>query len=69
MRAVCTPIGISHLEDARTLERLELAQGTLAGWIPADAPVTLASVIGTRLGGVLACVVVGTFRWWLGLGC
>ncbi|MDQ2761576.1 MAG: ABC transporter ATP-binding protein/permease [Actinomycetota bacterium] len=68
MHAVCAPIGISHLEDAPTLERLELAQGTLAAWVPADAPVTLASVIGTRLGGVLACVVVGTFRWWLGLG-
>ncbi|HEY5318364.1 MAG TPA: ABC transporter ATP-binding protein [Solirubrobacteraceae bacterium] len=68
MRAVSAPVGISHLEDAATLDRLELAQGTLASWIPADAPVTLAAVLGARLGGVVACVVVGTFRWWLGLG-
>jgi ATP-binding cassette subfamily B protein len=68
MRAVNTPVGISHLEDATTLDRLELAQGKLAAWVPADAPVTLAAVLGTRLGGVVACVVVGTFRWWIGLG-
>jgi ATP-binding cassette subfamily B protein len=68
MRAVSAPVGIAHLEDAATLDRLELARGTLASWVPADAPITLAGVLGTRLSGVLACAVVGVFRWYLGLG-
>jgi ATP-binding cassette subfamily B protein len=34
---------------------------------PADAPFALASALSDRLSGVFACVVLATFRWWVGL--
>ena len=66
-RAVCAPAGIEHLEDPAVLDRLSAATGELTGTRPADAPVALAGVLGDRLGGLGACVVLATFRWWLGL--
>jgi ATP-binding cassette, subfamily B, bacterial len=68
MNAVSKPVGIGHLEDPEIIDRLQLAQGNLMTYSPTDAPVTLAGSIGDRLGGVLACVVIAEFRWWLGLG-
>jgi ATP-binding cassette subfamily B protein len=66
-RAVCTPPGIEHLEDPGVLDQLSSASGELTSTRPADAPMTLASTVGDRLGGLGACVVLATFRWWLGL--
>jgi ATP-binding cassette, subfamily B, bacterial len=66
-RAVCGPAGIEHLEDPAVLDRLAAASGELTTTRPADAPVTLAGLLGDRLGGLGACVVLATFRWWLGL--
>jgi len=66
--AVCTPVGIEHLEDRRVLEQLASARGELLGSRPEGAPMALISLLGDRLTGVLACVVLATFRWWLGLG-
>ena len=65
--AVGAPPGIAHLEDPDTLDKLANAQGQLMGLQPADAPMTIASQLGDRLSGVLACVVLMAFRWWLGL--
>jgi ATP-binding cassette subfamily B protein len=67
VRAVCAPIGIAHLEDQGTLERLASARGELLGGQPAGAPMALVSQLGDRLTGVLACVALMTFRWWVGL--
>jgi ATP-binding cassette, subfamily B, bacterial len=67
MAAVSGPAGIAHLEDPGVLNRLARAQGSLISYYPGDAPVTLAGVIGTRLSGLIACGVLATFRWWLGL--
>jgi len=66
--AVSRPAGIAHLEDAAALDELELAHGQLTAYYPADAPTTLAVVIGNRLSGLVACGVLGVYRWWLGLG-
>ena len=66
-RAVCGPAGIEHLEDPAVLDQLSAATGELTSTRPADAPVALAGVLGDRLGGLGACVVLATFRWWLGL--
>ena len=66
--AVSGPVGISHLEDAGVLNDLALAQGQLVNQRTADAPMTLATVISNRAGGLFACVVLASFRWWLGLG-
>jgi ATP-binding cassette, subfamily B, bacterial len=67
MAAVSGPVGIAHLEDSGVLDRLARAQGSLISYYPGDAPVTLAGVIGTRLSGLVACGILATFRWWLGL--
>jgi hypothetical protein len=66
--AVSRPTGIAHLEDPATLDELESARGQLGACYPADAPMTLAVVVGNRLSGLVACGVVGVYRWWLGLG-
>jgi ATP-binding cassette subfamily B protein len=66
-RAVCEPAGIEHLEDPEVLDRLSAATGELATTRPSDAPFALASVLSDRLSGVFACVVLATFRWWVGL--
>jgi ATP-binding cassette, subfamily B, bacterial len=65
--AVCAPAGIEHLEDPALLDRLASASGELTSSGPADAPMALASAIGDRLSGLLACVTLATFRWWVGL--
>jgi ATP-binding cassette, subfamily B, bacterial len=66
--AVSRPAGIAHLEDPRVLDDLALAQGQLTGQMPADAPMTLALVVSNRVSGLLACAVLASWRWWLGLG-
>ena len=68
MAAVGAPAGIGHLEDPKVLDDLELAQGQLVNPRPADAPMTLAVVISNRASGLLACAVLASWRWWLGLG-
>jgi ATP-binding cassette subfamily B protein len=68
MAAVSEPVGVAHLEDPSLLDKLASARGQLLNVLPSDAPVTLALVLSNRLTGLLACVAVGWFRWWLGLG-
>jgi ATP-binding cassette, subfamily B, bacterial len=67
MAAVSEPTGVAHLEDPALLDKLASARGQLLNVQPSDAPVTLALVLSNRLTGLLACVTVGLFRWWLGL--
>ena len=67
MTAVSGPVGIGHLEDPKTLDDLALAQGQLVNQRTADAPMTLALVMSNRAGGLLACAVLASWRWWLGL--
>ncbi len=66
-RAVSMPAGIEHLEDQALLDQLSAASGELSSDRPADAPMTLAATLGNRLSGVIGCLVLATFRWWLGL--
>jgi ATP-binding cassette, subfamily B, bacterial len=66
-RAVCEPEGVEHLEDSVVLDKLASASGELSTSGPADAPLLLASALGDRLSGFLACVTLATFRWWVGL--
>jgi ATP-binding cassette, subfamily B, bacterial len=68
MAAVSGPAGIGHLEDPKVLDDLELAQGQAIRQQPAEAPMTLALVVSNRAGGLLACAVLASWRWWLGLG-
>lgn len=65
VRAVNAPSGIGHLEDPEVLDRLARAGGELSSDRPADAPMTTLSMVGDRLSGLLACLVIGTFHWWL----
>jgi ATP-binding cassette, subfamily B, bacterial len=66
--AVSRPAGIAHLEDSRVLDDLALAQGQLVAQRTADAPMTLAIVVSNRASGLIACAVLASWRWWLGLG-
>jgi ATP-binding cassette, subfamily B, bacterial len=66
--AVGTPAGIAHLEDPEVLDQLARVRGEISGYQLADAPMTLAGKVGDRFGGLLACLVLTSFRWWLGLG-
>ena len=65
VRAVSAPIGIGHLEDPDVLDRLARARGDLSNDQPADAPMTVLGMLGDRLSGLFACLVIGTFHWWL----
>jgi ATP-binding cassette subfamily B protein len=66
IKAVSDPVGISHLEDPAVLDQLAMAQGSLMNFWPADAPATLVQVWSYRLIWIAGCVVLGSFRWWLG---
>ena len=66
-RAVCAPAGVEHLEDPAVLDQLASASGELSTSGPADAPMALASAFGDRLSGFIACVVLASFRWYIGL--
>jgi ATP-binding cassette, subfamily B, bacterial len=66
--AACAPVGIEPLEDQEVLDRLASAQGQLLGARPAEAPMQVVSLAGDRLTGILACAVLATWHWWVGLG-
>jgi ATP-binding cassette subfamily B protein len=66
LRAVSAPVGISHLEDQETLDRLARAEGSLTGFFPGDAPVTWAGLLASRLSGIIGCAVIAAYIWWLG---
>jgi ATP-binding cassette, subfamily B, bacterial len=66
--AVSRPVGTGHLEDPAVLDDLALAQGQLVNQWTADAPMTLALVVSNRASGLIACAVLASWRWWLGLG-
>jgi ATP-binding cassette subfamily B protein len=67
MDAVSHPTGIAHLEDPDVLDRVTMAQGSLTSFAPGDAPCVLARVIGFRLSGLVSCLVLASFRWWIGV--
>ena len=67
LSAVTAPATVAHLEDQDTLDRLANAEGSLTGYFPGDAPVTWIRSVAGRLSGVLGCVVVAAYFWWLGL--
>jgi ATP-binding cassette, subfamily B, bacterial len=67
LRAVSGPVGIEHLEDPETLDRLADAEGSLTGYFPGDVPVTWAGNVAGRLSGVVGCAFVAAYVWWLGL--
>ncbi|HJV08602.1 MAG TPA: ABC transporter ATP-binding protein/permease, partial [Acidimicrobiales bacterium] len=67
MALTSAPPGIAHLEDPGTVDRLQQAQGAIAGATPGGALYALAIIWLRRLSGVAALFVVASFRWWLAL--
>ncbi len=67
LTAVTGPVGVGHLEDTEVLDRLARAEGSLTGFFPGDAPVTWAGSLSGRISGVIGCLVLAVFQWWLGL--
>ena len=68
VRAACGPVGIEPLEDQTVQEQLASAQGRLLNADPAGASMMVVSLAGDRLTGILACVVLATWHWWVGIG-
>ena len=68
VRAACGPVGIEPLEDQAVQDQLASAQGQLLNADPAGASMMVVSLAGDRLTGILACVVLATWHWWVGLG-
>ncbi|MEU5259261.1 ABC transporter ATP-binding protein [Amycolatopsis sp. NPDC021455] len=58
---------VSHLELPEVTTGLAIAQGALTNFAPAEAPLMLLRIMSDRLSGVLACAIVATWHWWLGL--
>lgn len=67
LAAVSEPVGVAHLEDSGVLDRLARAEGSLTGFFPGDAPVTWVGILASRIAGIIGCVVVAFYSWWLGL--
>jgi ATP-binding cassette subfamily B protein len=67
LTAVTAPASIGHLEDQDTLNRLASAEGSLTGFFPGDAPVTWVGAVSGRLSGVVGCVAIAAYFWWLGI--
>jgi ATP-binding cassette, subfamily B, bacterial len=67
MAAVSSPIGTAHLDDPDVLDRLALAEGSLTGYFPGDAPVTWAGMLAGRVSGIVGCLVIARYIWWVGL--
>lgn len=67
IRAIREPVGIEHLEDPTILDRVALAQDSLMSFYPTDAPMTFADILADRIQVVIACAVIASFRWWMGL--
>jgi len=67
LTAVTAPVGVAHLEDEETLNRLASAEGSLTGFFPGNAPVTWVGAVANRLSGVFGCAVIAAYFWWLGL--
>jgi ATP-binding cassette subfamily B protein len=67
MAAVSSPIGTAHLDDPEVLDRLALAEGSLTGYFPGDAPVTWAGMLAGRASGIVGCLIIARYIWWVGL--
>jgi ATP-binding cassette subfamily B protein len=67
LTAVTAPATVAHLEDEETLNRLAAAEGSLTGFFPGNAPVTWVGSVAGRLSGLIGCVVIAAYFWWLGL--
>ncbi len=65
--AVGAPVGVAHLEDPAVADKLASVSGELRGDRLADAPMTVLAQWGDRLGGLFSCVVLMTFRVWVGV--
>ena len=66
MDATIAPVGISHLEEPSSLDRIEVARG-LDGWLgPGQAINALANLVTRWLGGAGSAVVLITWKWWFG---
>lgn len=62
LEALAAQPGIAHLEEPATQRQLQMAQGSLTNWFPADAPASLAKVWSARATCGLACLTVAWFN-------
>ena len=66
MTASMSPVGIGHLEDPTTLDRVALAREVgVGGFTPGAAAAATFNFMVFRLIGFGQAVIVATFHWWL----
>ena len=67
MRATTAPVGIAHLEDPKTLDRIAVARGLDGQMTPGMAIVGVANMTTRYLSGTGSMLILCSYRWWLGL--
>ncbi|HEX4905876.1 MAG TPA: ABC transporter ATP-binding protein [Acidimicrobiales bacterium] len=61
------PVGIAHLEDPRTLDRIAVARGIDHEWLgPTTAIEAMANIASRYLVGMGSVLVLSTWHWWFG---
>jgi ATP-binding cassette subfamily B protein len=67
LAAATTPVGIAHLEDPRTLDRIAVARGVDHEWLGPNSAIEAMSNIASRfLTGVGSIIVLSSWHWWFG---
>ncbi len=68
MAATSAPVGIAHLEDPRSLDKIAIARGLEGNIGASQALLGLANLAARYLAGGLSTLIVMRYQWWLGLG-
>lgn len=67
MRATTKPVGIAHLEDTKSLDKIAVARG-LDNWLgPGQAIAGVANLATRYLSATGSTAVVIAWKWWLGI--
>ncbi|MEN3272172.1 MAG: ATP-binding cassette, subfamily bacterial, partial [Actinomycetota bacterium] len=67
LAAATGPVGIAHLEDPRTLDRIAVARGIDHEWLgPTSAIEGVANVATRNLIGIGSIIVLSSWHWWFG---
>ena len=65
--AATGPVGIAHLEDPRTLDRIAVARGIDHEWLgPTSAIEAISNLVIRNLTGIGSVVVLSSWHWWFG---
>ena len=64
MEAGSYPYGVAHLEDPRSAGRFDAIADMVGEWFFVQGAESTWTVLGTRLSGIGAFVILALWRWW-----